>query len=103
MGVDKSGSHYVIPVQAKGGSDRLNRVQIEQDIALCADKLPDLICRPIGAQIMREDVIALLEFEEDGNDIRIVSEKQYKLVPPEAITREDLIRYRQRLSDGTGG
>ena len=102
VGVDKSGSHYVIPVQAKGGSDKLSRVQIEQDIALCTDKLSDLICRPIGAQIMREDVIALLEFEEDGNDIRIVSEKQYKLVPPEAITREDLIRYRQRLSDGTG-
>ena len=33
---------------------------------------------------MREDVIALLEFEEDGNDIRIVSEKQYKLVPPDS-------------------
>ena len=100
VGVDKSGSHYVIPVQAKGGNDRLSRVQIEQDFALCTDKLPDLICRPIGAQIMREDVIALLEFEENGNDIRIVSEKQYQLVPPDAITREDLIRYRQRLSDG---
>ena len=50
----------MIPVQAKGGNDRLSRVQIEQDIALCTDKLPDLICRPIGAQIMREDVIALL-------------------------------------------
>ncbi len=103
VGVDKSGSHYVIPVQAKGGNDILSRVQIEQDFALCTDKLPDLICRPIGAQFMPEDVIALMEFEEDGNDIRIVSEKQYQLVPPNAITREDLIRYRQRLSDGTGG
>ena len=103
VGVDKSGSHYVIPVQAKGGSDKLSRVPIEQDIALCADKLPDLICRPIGAQFMHQGVIALLEFEEEGNDIRIVSEKQYQLVEPEAITREDLIRYRQRLSYGTGG
>ena len=34
VGVDKSGSHYVIPVQAKGGSDKLNRVQIEQDFAV---------------------------------------------------------------------
>ena len=40
VGVDKSGSHYAVPVQAKGGSDRLNRVQIEQDIAVCAEKLP---------------------------------------------------------------
>ena len=102
VGVDKSGSHYVIPVQAKGGSDRLNRIQIEQDIALCADKLPDLICRPIGAQILRENVIALLEFEEDGDEILIVSEKQYELVPPDAITREDLKRYKERLSDGAG-
>ena len=102
VGVDKSGSHYVIPVQAKGGNDRLSRVQIEQDIALCAAQLPDLICRPIGAQILRENVIALLEFEEDGDDIQIVSEKQYDLVPPEAITREDLFRYKERLSDGAG-
>ncbi len=59
--------------------------------------------RPIGAQFMQQDIISLMEFEEDGNDIRIVAEKQYQLVDPEAITREDLIRYRQRLSDGTGG
>ena len=102
VGVDKSGSHYVIPVQAKGGTDKLSRVQVEQDIALCADKLPDLICRPIGAQFMQQDVISLMEFEEDRDDIRIVSEKQYQLVPPDAITREDLIKYKQRLSDGTG-
>ena len=26
VGLDKRGSHYVVPVQAKGGNDRLNRV-----------------------------------------------------------------------------
>lgn len=100
VGVDKSGSHYVVPVQAKSGNDELNRVQIEQDIALCADKLPSLICRPVGTQFIGEDLIALFEFES-GDDIRVVSEKHYQLVPPEAITDEDLARYRQRLSDGT--
>ena len=25
VGLDKRGSHYVVPVQAKGGNDRLNR------------------------------------------------------------------------------
>lgn len=59
--------------------------------------------RPVGAQIIQQDVVALMEFEEEENETRIVSEKQYQLVPPDAITREDLIRYRQRLSDGTGG
>ncbi len=101
VGVDKSGSHYVVPVQAKGGNDNLNRVQIEQDIALCTDKLPSLICRPVGSQFMQDDVIALFEFEQEGDDIKVVSEKHYQLVPPDAVSLEDLARYRQRLSDGT--
>lgn len=99
VGVDKRGVHYALPVQAKGGTDKLNRVQIEQDIALCAQKLPDLVCRPIGTQWMREDVVALFEFEEVGEDIRVVSEKHYRLIPPDAITGDELSRYRQRLSD----
>ena len=100
VGVDKAGAHYVVPVQAKGGNDKLNRVQIEQDLALCAAKLPSLICRPVGTQFMRNDVVALFEFEQEGDDIRIVSEKHYRLVPPDAETQEDLVRYKQRLSDG---
>src|SRR6476619_169880 len=32
VGLDKKGAHYVFPVQAKGGSDKLNIVQIEQDL-----------------------------------------------------------------------
>jgi hypothetical protein len=43
IGVDKRGAHYVFPVQAKGGSDLLSVVQIEQDVALCAAKFPSLI------------------------------------------------------------
>ncbi len=101
VGVDKSGAHYVVPVQAKGGSDRLNRVQIEQDIAVCAEKLPTLICRPVGAQFMADELIALFEFEQQGEDIRISSEKHYQLVPPDSITEQDLLSYRQRLAGGT--
>ena len=100
VGLDKSGSHYVVPVQAKGGNDSLNRVQIEQDIALCADKLPSLVCRPVGTQLMQDDLIALFEFEQEGEDVKVVSEKHYQLVPPDAVSLEDLERYRQRLSDG---
>ncbi len=99
VGVNKSGSHYVVPVQAKGGSDKLSRVQIEQDIAVCAEKLSSLICRPVGAQFMKDDVIALFEFEQQADDIRVASEKHYQLVPPEAVTDEDLLGYRQRLAD----
>ena len=99
IGVDKRGAHYAVPVQAKGGTDKLSRVQIEQDFAVCRDKLPSLICRPVGAQFMADDVIALFEFEQDGDDIRIAGEKHYQLAPPDAVTDEDLGRYRQRLAE----
>ncbi len=100
VGLDKSGSHYVVPVQAKGGNDSLNRVQIEQDIALCENKLPSLICRPVGTQLMQDDLIALFEFEQEGDGVKVVSEKHYQLVPPDAVSLEDLEKYRKRLSDG---
>lgn len=99
VGVDKSGSHYAVPIQAKGGKDRLNRVQIEQDIALCAQRLPSLICRPVGAQFMQADLVALVEIEQDGDDLRVAAEKHYRLVPPDSVTDSDLAKYRHRLSD----
>ena len=98
VGVDRSGAHYVIPVQAESGNDRLSRVQIEQDVALCASKLPSLICRPVGVHMMGADVVALLEFDQNDDDIHIVEEKHYRLVPPDDVSDEDLMRYQQRIS-----
>jgi len=98
VGVDKKGVHYAIPVQAKSGSNMIGRVQIEQDIAVCRDKLPSLVCRPVGAYLAKDDVVALLEFEEDGSELRVAAEQHYRLVPSEAVTAEDLARYRQRLA-----
>ncbi len=97
IGVDKRGAHYVFPVQAKGGRDQLSVVQIEQDMALCADKFPALICRPIAAQFMGEDLIALFELEKakDGA-IAVSQERHYRLVPPEEMTPDDLRTYRAR-------
>jgi hypothetical protein len=99
VGVDKKGVHYVFPIQAKGGTDKLNIVQIEQDFAVCAHKFPLLCCRPVAAQFMRDGVIALFEFEQNDTGICIHSEKHYKLVPPEEVTETDLAAYGQR----TGG
>ena len=95
IGVDKKGAHYVFPVQAKGGTDKLSIVQIEQDLAVCAHKFPSLICRPIAAQFMAEGVIALFEFEEGEDGPKISAEKHYKLVPPDDVTEADLEKYRQ--------
>jgi len=99
VGVNKKGAHYIFPVQAKGGKDRLNIVQIEQDFAVCESKFPNLICRPIGTQFMENDLIALFEFEHSKKGIVISSEKHYLLVPPEDISAEDLEIYIKRKLD----
>ncbi|MGI8435650.1 MAG: endonuclease [Chthoniobacterales bacterium] len=98
VGVSRNGVHYVLPVQAKGGRDRLSVVQIEQDIALCAEKFPSLVCRPIAAQFMRGDVIALFEFEVTDEQVTIRDERHYRLVPPDELSAEELAQYRRDQS-----
>ncbi len=99
VGVDRKGSHYVIPVQAKGRRERLGVVQIEQDFALCADRFPSLVCIPVAALFMHEDVIALFSFEMTSDGATVLSEKHYRLVPPEEVSLDDLRAYRQRPDD----
>ncbi len=99
IGIDKKGIHYVFPVQAKGGSDALNIVQIEQDIAMCKSKFSDLVCRAIGAQFMQDAIIALFEFIQDGEKVSIISEKHYRLVPGEEVTEADLAEYQRQTSE----
>ncbi len=95
IGVNKAGAHYVIPVQAKGGTDKIGIVQIEQDIAVCASRFPSLICRPIAAQFMADDEIALFEFGSDDNGVGVSSERHYKLVRPDEISEADLTEYKK--------
>lgn len=98
MGVDRTGRQFVIPVQAKGGSDRLSAVQARQDIICCAAKFPNLICRAISAQFMPGDIIALLELTLDQGVIKVASETHYRLVPSSEITRDDLLAYSARTT-----
>lgn len=99
VGVDKKGAHYVFPIQAKGGSDKLSVVQIEQDFAVCGRKFPSLICRALAAQFMAGGVIALFEFEQTDGSVKICSERHYKLVSPEEVTESDLKSYQSRLAE----
>lgn len=96
IGIDKRGVHYIIPVQAKGGTDKLGVVQIEQDFAIGASKFPTLICKPIAAQFMNNKAIALLEFEMYNNEIVITTEKHYRLVAHGELTTEELENYKTR-------
>jgi hypothetical protein len=99
VGIDRKGVHYILPVQAKGGSDKLSIVQIEQDMALCEAKFPALVCRPTAAQFVSGDLIALFEFEKSDGGVSITREKHYRLVPADQVSAEDLKRYRQRLPE----
>jgi hypothetical protein len=96
VGIDKRGVHYVFPVQAKSGSGKIGTVQIRQDYAVCAAKLPELICRPIAAQYASQGVIALFEFEHTEEGIQLLVEKQYKLVHPDDLSPEELLGYQKR-------
>jgi hypothetical protein len=97
VGVDRRGAHYVFPVQAKGGKDRLNIVQIMQDLGLCEHKFPNLICRSIAAQFMENNLIALFAFEKAETGVKLTLEKHYRLVSPEGVTEDDLQAYRNSL------
>jgi DNA modification methylase len=98
VGIDKKGTHYVFPVQARTEKEKLNPMQIEQSFALCASKFPNLVCRPIGAQFASNDRIALFEFELEAGRVQIVSERHYQLAPVSEFTPELLRQYKQRLS-----
>lgn len=98
IGVNKRGTQYVIPVQAKSHNDFISVVQIEQDFTMCQDKFSELLCRPIGAQFLGDGIIVLFEFEETDQGVRVVSEGHYRLVAPDEISAEDLANYRNRLT-----
>lgn len=93
VAIDKRGRQYVVPVQAKGGSDQLSSVQTKQDIACCAEKFPELICRAISAQFISDDLIALFEMGLSGEEVRIIEERHYRLVPADQISAADLRSY----------
>ncbi|MGP8225118.1 MAG: hypothetical protein ACLQGT_03080 [Terracidiphilus sp.] len=93
VGLNRNGAHFVIPVQAKGGSDKLSPVQTAQDIACCKAKFPDLICRPVSAQFMADDVIALFELTVESGRVLVVEERHYRLVPSDQIDSETKRQY----------
>lgn len=96
VGLDRNGSQYVVPVQAKGGKDKHGRQQTEQDIACCKEKFPALRCRPVSAQFVTKNKIAMFELAMQDEEIKLVSEEHYELVPASSITPEDLELYSTR-------
>jgi len=78
LGIDKQGLRSIHPVQAKGGSDKLSIVQIEQDYDWCSISFPSHICRPVAAQFLEDEIICMYEFslEASPSSERLVAVKQ---------------------------
>lgn len=89
LAVDSRGAQYVIPVQAKGGTDQIGIVQIEQDLGMCAEKFPDLSPRPVAAQFMDHQVIALFELGLQDDEVVVLRERHYTLVPYSDISSSE--------------
>lgn len=99
VALDRKGQQFVVPVQAKGGNDKLSVVQTKQDIACCEEKFPDLTCRPVSAQFIGNDLIAMFELTLEDGMVKVAEERHYRLVPANEITPEDLASYRTRGGD----
>jgi hypothetical protein len=96
VGVDRRGVQYVVPVQAKGGSDQLSVVQSRQDIACCNERFPTLICRSVSTQFMENDLIALFELTVEDGQVKVVDERHYRLVSADQISDDELRSYSAR-------
>jgi hypothetical protein len=94
VGLDKYGCHYVIPVQAKGGRDQISTVQAVQDTAWCSQRYPKLRCRAISAQFVSNNQIALFELKVEGDSLKVVEERHYKLVPSGELDINEVVAYR---------
>ena len=95
VGLDKRGCHYVIPVQAKGGKDQIGIVQTTQDIRFVEDRFPGMRCRAISAQFMSGETIALFELALQDDEVKVVEERHYKLVPARGLDRDAIRNYRE--------
>lgn len=96
IGVNTKGVHFVIPVQAKGRTDRLGIVQVWQDVAFCKAQFPELVPRPIGVQFMPDGAVAMLELVVDGEDVKVAEERHYRLVSKDELTDAELVSLRTR-------
>ena len=95
VGVDKVGRQFIIPVQAKGGDDKIGITQIEQDIALCAEKYPTLLCRSVACQFLTSEVVAMFEFGIVEDEIVKYNERHYHIINANEISPDDLNNYRE--------
>ncbi len=94
IGLNKRGTHFVLPCQAKSPDDKFGIVQVMQDLALCQERYPNAICKPIALQFTDDNNVGLLELtvreEDEVLKLNIVDEKHYELIPRAQISDAEL-------------
>jgi hypothetical protein len=65
-----------------------------QDVALCQERYPNAICKPIALQFTDDNSVAMLELaireEDEVLKLNIVEEKHYELVPKSQLSDAEL-------------
>ena len=90
VGVDKSGNRYIVPVEAKGGTDTLSPLQLRNLFRVCEGNYEGLGPRPIAIQFKSgggngKDVIVMFELGMVGSNVMVKEEKHYILIPSEEM------------------
>jgi hypothetical protein len=84
IGVDEDGREYILPIEAKSPDDRdkLGWFQIANLVKFASQYFPNLICRPLAAKPMANNIVCLIEFDAnaDYEKLGIKNIKLYKLV-----------------------
>ena len=105
VGVDRHGRHFIVPVQAKVGRDKIGYAQLWQDLEYCRQQYPALVCRALSAKFGRDGrsgpngKIAMFELTISDDAVKIVREIHYDLVPEDSISKEELLGYNERAED----
>ena len=82
-----SGELAVLASTGKGGQSFLS-------VAVAKAERDSKRCRAITAQFMDDQIIALFELTLQDDEIKIVVERHYRLVPAENLDRHTICDYR---------
>lgn len=93
IAINKAGQHFIIPVQAKVGNDKIGAVQLYQNIQFCSKRFPHLICVPIAVHFENDsNSICMFRLALDDFAVQIIEEKHYRLSDACQITSEYVCR-----------
>ena len=93
IAINKAGQHFIIPVQAKVGNDKIGAVQLYQDIQFCSKRFPRLICVPIAVHFENDsNSICMFRLALDDFAVQVIEEKHYRLSDACQITSEYVCR-----------